>query len=560
MLSPAVRRRHFLQLVFSRRADEDAGLPPGALSKKDVRQRCELAFRAGETDAFMDMADWLLRNGMIAAFEAKRYADKLNEIGRYEDALAVHRRFARTEKSGYWRSLAVALAGVDQLDQANDALECAEQAGDEASRPEPAFAEALRLVRVEGPRPGQIASWPAAAALVEAYVLLGLQRRAVDVFIAVLNRSPPQGDDETLDVLRLAQEVIRLVDTISAADLMRSILRCFGQAPDRPPATAHPGVQMCQALALVKAGQDEAAVPLLAQLSGHFKDAENAGAEDARIELARTVGRLVLAEVRPQLAPGGPRKIIDIFPMNDELLMLKIKLEEMADWVDHFVIVESVLTFRGQPKPLHFERNKAEFSRFSDKIVHVVVDEFPPWASTAWTREFYQRDCGLRALARLCRQDDLVLVTDVDEIVRHSAVESFTGAFAGLGMPCYGHFFNLEELRSPQVQWAWAIKAKYLQRIGPSYAKIGLPQYAKFASMDDAGWHFSGVRDIDGLLSKFHSYSNDQWSNVQRGQLTEAVARIRQSGGAPGYLRREIDDSFPAYLREHRDELSRLIL
>ena len=563
MLPVAVRHLHFLRQLFCEDADERAGVPYTAGSEAEARDRLNLARGTGETDVFLESADWLLRNAHLSGNEARRLADRLSELGRHADALAVLHRYAKTQRAPYWRRLAVAIAGTDQLAQAGEALERARQLDPEAGQPDP-FAEALRLANEEGPRFEQIVAWPAAAALVEAYVVLGVQRRAAEVLAAALARSPPRGDDAIRDALRLAQDIIRLTDPAWAARLMAAVLGWFGAASEPLSAdeitTTFPGFQLCQALALQRAGRNEDAVPLLAPLARHAKGKEPKGAEDSRLELAKTVGRLVIAEVNPRFAAGGPRKIIDMFPMNDELLMLKIKLEEMYDWVDHFVIVESVLTFRGEPKPLHFERHKAEFSRFSDKIVHVVVDTMPPWASSPWVREFYQRDCGLRALARLCGQDDLVLVTDVDEIIRRSALETFAGPFAGLGMPYYNYFFNLERIEPRQMRWAGALKARYLQRIGASYAKIGLPQYVRGNFMDDTGWHFSGARDVDGLVSKFTSYSNDKWADVRRGKLEKAVSRVRADGGVSGYVRREIDDRFPAYIGEHRDELSSLIL
>ena len=209
-----------------------------------------------------------------------------------------------------------------------------------------------------------------------------------------------------------------------------------------------PGVQLCLALALDRQGRHEDAIGLLAPLASHTKGAEFEGAEASRIELARTIGRLVLDEASPRFGPGDRRKIVDMFPMNDELMMLRLKLEEMYEWVDHFVIVEARFTFRGEAKPLHFQQARSEFARFADKIVHVVVDVAPAWATTAWTREFYQRDCGLRGLKDLCGEDDLVLITDVDEIADRKAIGPLETQFVSLGMPSYAYFFNLERVET----------------------------------------------------------------------------------------------------------------
>ena len=48
----------------------------------------------------------------------------------------------------------------------------------------------------------------------------------------------------------------------------------------------------------------------------------------------------------------------------------------MNEYVDKFVIAESVYMHSGKPKKLIFDINK--FSKFKDKIIYIVVDKAPP--------------------------------------------------------------------------------------------------------------------------------------------------------------------------------------
>jgi beta-1,4-mannosyl-glycoprotein beta-1,4-N-acetylglucosaminyltransferase len=573
MLSPAVRRKHFSRRIFAALPDE--AFVPAPDTEDEPGASLESVRRSGEFDAYLELADWQRRHGLLGSKAASLMARQLSEFGRHAEALPVllDPRYAGSDRPHYWRALAAAYAGTDQLGRAGEALRRAEALDGGEQPSASAFATALRLVQEHdasgGAPPG---SWTEAASLVEACLVLDLYRRAVDVLADALRSSSPQTEDEVLDACHIAQTILRLADPGLAREAMSELQPQFDRcellrAPPLPrneaddgEAGSHPAVSLCRALALSKDGRSEAAASVLAPLAAHPKDREPPGAEDARIELAGTVGDIVLKEVQPRLAAGCRRKVIDMFPINDELLMLKIKLEEMHSWVDHFIVVESLFTFRGDRKPLHFDRAKADFSRFSDKIVHVVVDTLPPWASTTWTREFHQRDCGLRGLSGLCGPDDLVLVTDVDEIIDGRIVERLDGPFASLAMPTYGYFFNLQRVERRQARWAAVLKARYLQRIGPSYAKIGLPQYAKGFCLEDAGWHFSNVRDVDGLITKFTSYSNIHSTEVSRTQLEQNISDIRTSGRAQGYVRREIDESFPRFIRENAAELSQLIL
>ena len=557
MLPPATRRRHFFREVYGEPLVGGTASSLDALIEGEVRERCDLAWRADDPDKFLEAANWLHRNDGLWGSHARRLCWKLNDIGGYAQVLSIlaDPRYAKTETPNHWRTLAVALAGAGRLIPASEALERADQLRGAADPSDCIFAEALRLAREQGCRPDLISAWAEMARLVEAWLVLGSVQGAADALADAFGRPLPMSEDDLVEALHLAQDILRRAEPeVAEAFLvrMRPHFRRVG--------ASHPGVQLCIALAHEREGRGEAAAALLGPLAQHRKGAEIKGAEFARLELARTVGRLVMHEAPPRFAPAGRRKIIDVFPINDELLMLKVKLEEMHSWVDHFVIVEAASTFTGRPKPLHFERAKSQFSEFSDKIVHVVVDSFPPWASTAWAREFYQRDCGLRGLADLCGEDDIVLITDVDEIVDRKIEGRLDIPFASLAMRSYGYFFNLERLEARQSRWGAAVRAGFLRKVGPSYLRLGLPHYAKAFNLEDAGWHFSTVRDPDGLTSKFDSYSNETWSGETRDFFDRLISRIRREGGLEGFERRDIDDSFPAYIRDNAETLRSLIL
>jgi len=125
------------------------------------------------------------------------------------------------------------------------------------------------------------------------------------------------------------------------------------------------------------------------------------------------------------------QKIIDSILFFNELDLLELRLEELYDHVDIFLIVESDKTFTGKPKPLFYKNNSNRFSKWSDKIHHYVVDDMPISVSdtelTNFTiiesqktiefyREAHQRNSIGRALKELnITFDDIVIVSDVDE-------------------------------------------------------------------------------------------------------------------------------------------------
>ena len=71
------------------------------------------------------------------------------------------------------------------------------------------------------------------------------------------------------------------------------------------------------------------------------------------------------------------RKIYCCFQFFNEFELLKLKLEELYNIVDYFVLSESKKTHSGFDKPLYFKENKHLFSKYTDKIIHQIVTDTP---------------------------------------------------------------------------------------------------------------------------------------------------------------------------------------
>ncbi len=116
--------------------------------------------------------------------------------------------------------------------------------------------------------------------------------------------------------------------------------------------------------------------------------------------------------------------IYDGFMFYRDMEILDIRLHELNDIVDKFVLVECTKTFRGKDKPLYFDQNKYQFTKYLHKIIHVVASE-PPEVNMDGRKherqfcdfsiEWYQRDMIMEGL-KGCSSSDVIMISDVDEI------------------------------------------------------------------------------------------------------------------------------------------------
>ena len=276
-----------------------------------------------------------------------------------------------------------------------------------------------------------------------------------------------------------------------------------------------------------------------------------------RMELARLVGEKVVGLTPLTFAAVGRPKVFDLFMYNGERTVLDIRLHEMNDWVDHFVVIESGTTFTRLPKRYYFAEIADELGPYRDKIIHLVVDDPPAYLTSPWAVEFWQRDSALRALSGLCSPDDFVLLTDVDEIVDRRAFESLSGDLAGLTMDTYFLFLNRRQVVAPNKQGKRGAicRAHLLARHGMSYIRFVLSRGVGIQRIRDAGWHFTSVAAAAEVERKIQSYAHQELNDGSRNEAYfERKRRTALANADPEWERCALDE-LPRYIRDNANLL-----
>lgn len=214
-------------------------------------------------------------------------------------------------------------------------------------------------------------------------------------------------------------------------------------------------------------------------------------------------------------------KIYDCFTFNDELDLLELRLTELYDHVDKFVIVEANRTFQNTPKPFYFIEHMERFAPWLDKIIHYTVADMPD-DTDAWGRERHQRDAIGRAVAD-ADDNDIIFVSDLDEIIRPDTVDAIRNDTAtsvwGMRMPLFYFKFNymLTTTDSTYTTWAMACRKHLLSGAEDlrrnRFALNSLPLYHKqdgIHMMEHAGWQFSYLGDTKFARSKIQSFSHTE--------------------------------------------------
>lgn len=271
--------------------------------------------------------------------------------------------------------------------------------------------------------------------------------------------------------------------------------------------------------------------------------------------------------------------VYDCFLFFNELDLLEIRLNELNDVVDKFVLVECSTTFSSKEKPFYFEESKERFSKFLHKIIHVKVNDTPNLAAkpgrlgTFHNRheiEGYQRDCISRGLTN-CDKNDVVLISDIDEIPKVEAILQTKNLLTQQNFNTitfkqrffYYYINGLCVTGNREIDWygTTACLFKNFQ----SAENMRKSRGSASCNLDNSGWHFSYLGGVESIALKIESFAHAEWDTDKvkdRDRLKNVIERgvdlfDRHDKQRQVYIK--LDKTFPKYILDNVEKFSHLI-
>jgi beta-1,4-mannosyl-glycoprotein beta-1,4-N-acetylglucosaminyltransferase len=215
------------------------------------------------------------------------------------------------------------------------------------------------------------------------------------------------------------------------------------------------------------------------------------------------------------------RKIIDCFTFYNEIDMLKYRLNTLNEQVDYFVLVEATLTHAGHEKEMYFEKNKHFFSTFKDKIIHIIVDDFPYNKKNIsydkneqWVNERHQRNCIKRGLSRLdLKEEDLIIIADVDEIPDPCTLYQLKSSKTTLELNRFEqdfYYYNLNCKRQEKWYHSKILSFKKYNELNLDCDNI---RFLYCDTIPKGGWHLSYFGSPDFVKNKLIHFAHQEYNS-----------------------------------------------
>jgi len=219
---------------------------------------------------------------------------------------------------------------------------------------------------------------------------------------------------------------------------------------------------------------------------------------------------------------------------SDEKMILDIRLNELDEYVDHFVIVESKYKHNGDVKNKNFDID--QFSKFKNKITYIYLDKEPKGLISTnikndedkknrilmhntYLRENYQRDMIRDGISE-ANKKDFIIIGDIDEIpnLKNLNFEEKENELFIFKQKMFYYKLNLyykelswtgsrackkNKLKSPQ--WLRNVKNKKYPfwRMDTIFSKN---KYRNVTFINDGGWHFTNMKNPEEIFSKYNSF------------------------------------------------------
>lgn len=239
-------------------------------------------------------------------------------------------------------------------------------------------------------------------------------------------------------------------------------------------------------------------------------------------------------------------KIYDCFTYYNEEKILKIRLEELGDLVEKFIIVEASQTFSGKEKPFYLDDVSNWIDKWKHKIYIYRVD-FPDQCTSAWDREYFQRNCLAIPLKDLSSsEDDIIVISDADEIWNIEAIKKIKYQNIPIRLDVKQYFWNFH-WRVPDHcnQGARPVVCK------PMHLQGHTPQELRSMHLPlipDGGWHFSFFGEEELVKNKIESFAHTEYNEEKYKSYDSILKRIKN--GIDPFDRfplkyNEIDHTYP---------------
>ena len=236
--------------------------------------------------------------------------------------------------------------------------------------------------------------------------------------------------------------------------------------------------------------------------------------------------------------------IVDSFLFFQELDLLEIRLEYLYPVVDKFIIIEAKQSFNGSIKDYVFEKNMKRYKKYIDKLtyykiedIHYRYKELIKYTNNSDSKiikkignfikghkyydkenishilDTYHRECIHIPLSKTCHDDDIILLSDLDEIPQIEILRKLSQIPKQDCLRVFvQHEFQYFLNNYANSDWYGTIIGPY-KLVKNNSLNLLRKHSNKLNSISDSGYHFTSIGNKKAIKNKIESWGHQEYNH-----------------------------------------------
>lgn len=265
-------------------------------------------------------------------------------------------------------------------------------------------------------------------------------------------------------------------------------------------------------------------------------------------------------------------KILDCITFFDNNFIFEIRYNILVNFVDYFVVCESLFDHKGNTKKQNFIW-KDEYDK--NKIKYFLLEKPFPKTSDPWKNQAIQREFLLSCID-FANNEDYIFFSDPDEIPRPELLKNFRlkkkyGIFL---QDCFNYKFNLFNKYESPWEGTRVAKKKSIKSIdfmrqkirvkNLNYSFLRFDKEKNIQVFNKAGWHFNNIMSHEQISLKLKTFAHTEFSNDSFTSVEIIKNKIDQQvdlfNRGHKYQKVKFDKLFPEYILQNKEKFHKWIV
>ena len=211
-----------------------------------------------------------------------------------------------------------------------------------------------------------------------------------------------------------------------------------------------------------------------------------------------------------------------------------LRLNELNDYIDKWIIVEYPFGYDRKTRPLYFNENKERFKQFEDKIIHIIDDHGYGNASglgLLWDRK---KSPKIHNALSFLRPEDFLIVSDADAVLSKHVMKIIKQDISKIYSVCMKwYLWNLNRRTNDAVfNWTQTSSVKYYDKnLVVNAPGISVTYLGYNEVQHEVGWHFAKCgKTVDDIYNNIISHPHQDLATLPTIADKESIQRRIQEG------------------------------